>query len=474
MPDPKTGRYSVPPAVQRAARMGLELREKFGRGGTSVGARRARQLASGEQLDVEDLVDMRGYFARHAVDQDAKGSESGGRWGDEDNPSAGYVAWLLWGGDDGREWVTKELARLDSGRRVTQIRLDADLEGMALRSQLAKPYQEPSGAWIIEGIAASEGTKRYPWGVEFMPYETLEAAAGRFAGLLLTDEHYQGIVDQKTPKGGPGIVLSADPLPDHRALRVRMRFDSFPRKAALSVGWEPVAVKPAKGTYNGVEYELIQVEATPNHVAVTNTPRDSSAQSRLDNAPEKKMAHINIGGLTAEVSDAFASKYDADLTAKAQRLDSLEAQVLEAKKEAETLRGENAALKAAAESAPRLDADEVKRLARERAQLIADARPRLRREDVERLDSLDDVEIKRAVVAAAGVKADDMSEGELAGAFRVVMASKAPTKRNDALGELDGRLAGGQRARRRQDGTVTPLGYGRAVGMRWLEDDKAK
>jgi hypothetical protein len=26
-------------------------------------------------------------------------------YGNEDNPSAGYIAWLLWGGDEGRAWA---------------------------------------------------------------------------------------------------------------------------------------------------------------------------------------------------------------------------------------------------------------------------------------------------------------------------------------------------------------------------------
>jgi hypothetical protein len=43
------------------------------------------------------------------VDKSAKAH----RWGDEEDPSAGYVAWLLWGGDEGKSWVDrkhKELA----------------------------------------------------------------------------------------------------------------------------------------------------------------------------------------------------------------------------------------------------------------------------------------------------------------------------------------------------------------------------
>jgi hypothetical protein len=32
--------------------------------------------------------------------------------GDETNPSAGYIAWLLWGGEPGRRWANSLKARL--------------------------------------------------------------------------------------------------------------------------------------------------------------------------------------------------------------------------------------------------------------------------------------------------------------------------------------------------------------------------
>jgi hypothetical protein len=90
------------------AKRGLELREKFNRGGTDVGVRRAEQLAARKPLDEADIKSMHSYFARHEVDKDAKAHD----WGDENDPSAGYIAWLLWGGEDGKAWVDKRHAEL--------------------------------------------------------------------------------------------------------------------------------------------------------------------------------------------------------------------------------------------------------------------------------------------------------------------------------------------------------------------------
>ena len=97
-----------PAAVAAAAKKGLALRDKFGRGGTEVGVKRAEGLAARHPVTAEDITHISSYFARHAVDKDAKAHE----WGDESDPSAGYIAWLLWGGDAGRKWADGLKAKL--------------------------------------------------------------------------------------------------------------------------------------------------------------------------------------------------------------------------------------------------------------------------------------------------------------------------------------------------------------------------
>ena len=87
----------VPPqAVRSNAKRGLELRAKHGRGGTAIGVARARDLSNGKGLSLSTINRMVSYFARHEVDKKGEG------WGVD---SAGYIAWLLWGGDAGRSWA---------------------------------------------------------------------------------------------------------------------------------------------------------------------------------------------------------------------------------------------------------------------------------------------------------------------------------------------------------------------------------
>jgi hypothetical protein len=81
-----------------AARRGLRLREKFDRGGTQVGVDRAHQLVERRDLSEADVKSMHSFFARHAIDKDTNTH----RWNSDSDPSAGFIAWLLWGGDAGK------------------------------------------------------------------------------------------------------------------------------------------------------------------------------------------------------------------------------------------------------------------------------------------------------------------------------------------------------------------------------------
>ena len=90
----------TPPAsVARNARRGLQLREQFHKGGTDVGVHRAEQLSERRPVTQEDVKAIYSYLARHEVDK------QGAHWGDEANPSPGFVAWLLWGGDEAKAWI---------------------------------------------------------------------------------------------------------------------------------------------------------------------------------------------------------------------------------------------------------------------------------------------------------------------------------------------------------------------------------
>jgi len=96
----------VPPeSVRNNARRGLEMRREHGRGGTEVGVARARDLARGADISISTIRRMVSFFARH--EQSSKGGR-GWSPGSEGYPSAGRIAWLLWGGDSGKSWANAE------------------------------------------------------------------------------------------------------------------------------------------------------------------------------------------------------------------------------------------------------------------------------------------------------------------------------------------------------------------------------
>ena len=118
MPKPTEG-------MKVEAQKGLDWREEFGRGGTRVGAVRARQIVAGENLSDDTIKRMYSFFSRHEVDKQAEGFNAG----EEGYPSNGRIAWALWGGDAGYKWsetkvnqMKKEEERAVSGKALEMIK----------------------------------------------------------------------------------------------------------------------------------------------------------------------------------------------------------------------------------------------------------------------------------------------------------------------------------------------------------------
>lgn len=107
--------FSPPSSVRSAARRGLELRKKHGKGGLTTqeagkqgigsGVARATSLANGEKVSYATIKRMAAFFSRHEK------NKSGG----EDD--AGRIAWLLWGSDAGRAWANRIIKMVESRRK---------------------------------------------------------------------------------------------------------------------------------------------------------------------------------------------------------------------------------------------------------------------------------------------------------------------------------------------------------------------
>ncbi len=93
------------------AKKGLEWRKEYGRGGTEVGVARARNISNGDNLSLDTIKRMNSFFARH--EKSSKGGE-GFEPGEDGFPSAGRIAWALWGGDAGQTWAAKKVKEIEN------------------------------------------------------------------------------------------------------------------------------------------------------------------------------------------------------------------------------------------------------------------------------------------------------------------------------------------------------------------------
>lgn len=102
--------FLPPKGVRDEAAKGLEWRREFNRGGTAVGVARARDLSNGRAISPDTARRMNSYFSRHEVDKQGEGWSPG----QEGFPSAGRIAWALWGGDAGQRWSAKLVEQMNA------------------------------------------------------------------------------------------------------------------------------------------------------------------------------------------------------------------------------------------------------------------------------------------------------------------------------------------------------------------------
>lgn len=100
-----------PATASKNAQKAIDWKEEHGRdevtGGTEVGWARAHQLAKGEKLS-RDVVSRMAQFNRHR-----KNSKISAEFKDEPWKDKGYIAWLIWGGDEGVDWAIEKMKEIE-------------------------------------------------------------------------------------------------------------------------------------------------------------------------------------------------------------------------------------------------------------------------------------------------------------------------------------------------------------------------
>lgn len=145
----KSKSYAPTQAMINNAKRGLALRGKYNRGGLDTseageqgigsGVARARDIINGN-LSIDSVKKMYNFFNRHEEDYLPIKKEADG------GPTAGTIAWLLWGGTAGRAWarkILKEEGILKSFKRdITEQELSEEDKIVKEDLQITKSVNE--------------------------------------------------------------------------------------------------------------------------------------------------------------------------------------------------------------------------------------------------------------------------------------------------------------------------------------------
>jgi hypothetical protein len=102
---------SVPKNVKKTALYAYKIRDLGFEGGIETGWKRAKQLSTQNEIPIEDLRFIRNWFARHIYTS----YPSYKAWIKAGKPTTtewknkhGIIAWLIWAGDDGLDWINSK------------------------------------------------------------------------------------------------------------------------------------------------------------------------------------------------------------------------------------------------------------------------------------------------------------------------------------------------------------------------------
>jgi len=148
-------------AMAAEAKLGLEWRAEFNRGGTAVGVARARDISNRTNLSEDTIGRMVSFFARHEVDKQADGFSPG----EDGYPSAGRIAWALWGGDPGASWAKSKYRQIT--KEPDSMNTIIEIENKGGKVKLNEAVTGDSIKRMIDEIGRLFGAKAVAEGADF-------------------------------------------------------------------------------------------------------------------------------------------------------------------------------------------------------------------------------------------------------------------------------------------------------------------
>ena len=140
----KAKSFTPTQAMRNNAKRGLALREKWNRGGLNAsqaksegvgsGVARARDISNGN-LTLDTVKRMHSFFSRHEKNFNPSKKESDG------GPTAGTIAWYLWGGSAGKAWA-RSILRQEKLLKAIDAELNPDIEELKDKLSISKAVNE--------------------------------------------------------------------------------------------------------------------------------------------------------------------------------------------------------------------------------------------------------------------------------------------------------------------------------------------
>lgn len=292
--------------AEEAAR-GLAWREEYGRGGTPVGVARARDISNRTNLSEETIGRMVSYFARHEVDKQAEGFSPG----EDGYPSAGRIAWALWGGDPGKAWAnrkSRELDRENEGDKMTDTNIRRKLFNL---SDVKIKFEGEDDRRVFSGYASVFGGVD-SYGDTIMPGAYKNTLENRSRPVQMRWNHFGPVIGKwlKIYEDENGLYVEGELTPDHSVAEDVYASLKHGAVTGLSIGYRPIkSIENEQGGEDLYEIDLIEI-------SVVESPADLNAQiasvkSKISDATTLKEIESllrEVGGFSRSDATSLVSR----------------------------------------------------------------------------------------------------------------------------------------------------------------------
>lgn len=302
-------------AMADEAQRGLDWRAEYGRGGTDVGVARARDISNRADLSDETIGRMVSYFARHEVDKDAQGF----RPGEEGYPSAGRIAWALWGGDPGKSWADKEWAKIQGkGAEKMMMRKNLVLDNVGLKFAKGDTGAFSGYASVFGGMDSYRDTIMP--GAYKSVIERIQAGSARMPKMFINHKSYELPVGKwlSMEEDDKGLFMFGELTPgmdEAKTVKAAMQHGTID---GLSIGYglnrdDVEMVEKEDGTVRVIKnvselYEISIVTYPADDAARVDLSSVKSALDQVESIKDFEDFLREAGGFSKSLATATASR----------------------------------------------------------------------------------------------------------------------------------------------------------------------